>query len=639
MASEPVKTLDQIRLGEDFEFDLRAYELRHAGRVLKLERIPMELLLLLIEQRGQLVTRDQIIERIWGKDVFLDTDNGINAAVRKIRQVLKDDPEKPRFVQTVTGRGYRFIASISHVPFPETKNGPGLQQATTVAMVPSPASAGPAQWLRVRWDLILVSAAVLLVVVAVGYYALRTRVVESPQTLAVLPFKPLSSGASDEFLELGMADTLITKLSRSGRLIVRPTSAIRKYTGPDADTLAAGRALHVDSVLEGNVQRIGDRLRVSIRLLRVRDGTSLWSDSYDTRFNDVFQVQDTVSERVVDALAVRLSSTEKEGLQKRYTANVQAYELYMRGSYFWNRRNENGITKAVSYFEQAIAADDSYAFAHAGLAMALCPMGYVGYSAPEEVLPKMRAAASRAVSLDPTLPEAHVATAAVLTFYDWNWSEGEREFQRALELNPNLPIAHHWYAMLLECIGRYEDALEQRRRARELDPTSPPVLAALGQTLFRLGRNEQALTEFHKAVEMDNSLDSAHVGIGNVYQRRGDYARAIPEYRLAIKYSPGSWRDKAVLGYALAQAGKTREANQILSELIRASHERYVSPVHLAIICAGLGDKETAMNWLEKAYDQVDPALCDVMIQLRFQSLYTHPRFRTLLQKMGLAAA
>jgi TolB-like protein/DNA-binding winged helix-turn-helix (wHTH) protein/Flp pilus assembly protein TadD len=623
----------------DFLLDPRRFELRRGERRLKLEKIPMELLILLVEREGSLVGRDEIVERLWGKDVFLEADRGINTAISKIRLVLRDEPERPRYIQTVVGKGYRFIAPIRQVQFPAPSAGQSSDKTETVPAPPPPVPAQPAQSVRGRPGAALVSAAALLVVLGVGYYVLRVGAVASPQTLAVLPFRPLSSDASDEYLELGMADTLITKLSRSGRLIVRPTSAIRRYTGPDADALAAGRALQVDTVLEGNIQRIGDRLRVSIRLLRVRDGTSLWSDSYDTRFNDVFQVQDTVSERVVDALAVRLSSTEKASLQKRYTANVQAYELYMRGTYFWNRRNEDGIKKAVSYFEQAIAADDNYALAHAGLAMALCPMGYLGYSAPEEVLSKMRVAATRAVSLDPTLPEAHVATAAVLTVYDWNWSEGEREFQRALELNPNLPIAHHWYALLLECLGRYADALEQRRRARELDPTSPPILAALGQALFRLGHTEQALTELHKAVEMDNSLDGAHVGIGNVYQHRGDYARAIPEYRLAVQYSPGSWRDKAVLGYALAQAGNAREANQILSELINASHERYVSPVHLAIICAGLGDKEAAMNWLEKAYDRGDPALCDAMTQLRFQSLYTHPRFKRLLQRMGLAEA
>jgi TolB-like protein/DNA-binding winged helix-turn-helix (wHTH) protein/tetratricopeptide (TPR) repeat protein len=623
----------------DFLLDPRRFELRRGERRLKLEKIPMELLILLVEREGNLVSRDEIVERLWGKDVFVESDTGINTAISKIRLVLRDDPERPRFIQTVVGKGYRFIAPISEVQFLEAVNEQAPLRTAPVGTEPIAGPVQPAQTSWRRFGLFVMAAFLFIASLAVGYFLLRTGHVESPQTLAVLPFKPLSSGASDEFLELGMADTLITKLSRSGRLIVRPTSAIRKYTGPDADTLAAGRALQVDSVLEGNIQRIGDRLRVSIRLLRVRDGISLWSDSYDTRFNDVFQVQDTVSERVVNALAVRLSTTEKASLQKRYTANVQAYELYMRGTYFWNRRNEDGIKKAVSYFEQAIAADDNYALAHAGLAMALCPMGYLGYSAPEEVLPKMRVAATRAVSLDPTLPEAHVATAAVLTFYDWNWSEGEREFQRAFELNPNLPIAHHWYALLLECLGRYADALEQRRRARELDPTSPPILAALGQTLFRLGHTEQALTELHKAVEMDNSLDGAHVGIGNVYQHRGDYARAIPEYRLAVQYSPGSWRDKAVLGYALAQAGNAREANQILSELISASHERYVSPVHLAILCAGLGDKEAAINWLEKAYDRGDPALCDAMTQLRFQSLYTHPRFKRLLQRMGLAEA
>jgi TolB-like protein/DNA-binding winged helix-turn-helix (wHTH) protein len=423
MASDPVKTADQISLGEDFELDLRVYELRRAGRVLKLERIPMELLLLLIEQRGQLVSRDQIIERIWGKDVFLDTDNSINAAVRKIRQVLKDDPERPRFVQTITGRGYRLIAPIRQAQFPEGNNGKALQEKTTVATVPSPGPMQSTRRSRGRRGLVLVSAALLLVGVVVGYYVLRTRAVESPQTLAVLPFKPLSSGSGDEFLELGMADALITKLSRSGRLIVRPTSAIRKYAAPDSDPLTAGRALQVDSVLEGNIQRLSDHLRVSLRLLRVRDGTNLWSDSYDTRFTDVFQVQDTVSERVVDALAVQLSSLEKAGLRKRDTANVEAYELYMRGIFFWNKRSEDGLLKAVSYFEQAIALDDKYALAHARLAAALNPMGYLGYRGPNEVHPKLRASATRAVTLDPSLPEAHVALGAVLAFYEWNWSE------------------------------------------------------------------------------------------------------------------------------------------------------------------------------------------------------------------------
>ena len=420
---------------------------------------------------------------------------------------------------------------------------------------------------------------------------------------------------------------------------MRPTSAIRKYTAPDVDTLSAGRALQVDSVLEGNIQRLGDRLRVSLRLLRVRDGASLWSDSYDTEFTDVFQVQDTVSERVAEALALQLSSPEKAQLRKRDTVSVQAYELYMTGTYFWNKRNEDGMRKAVSYFEQTVAVDDNYALAHAGLAAALCALGYGGYSTPDEVRPRVRAAATRAVSLDPTLPEAHVALGAILAFYEWNWSGGEKEFRRALTLNPNLPLAHHWYAMLLECLGRFDDALKERQRAQELDPISPIILSALGQTLFRLGDSQGALADFQKALELDSSLDHAHLSMGYVYEQRDDYERAITEYKLAVHSSPGSGRARAALGYALAQAGSTREAKQMLSELITASHERYVSPVYLAIICAGLGDKEAALNWIEKAYDHDDPALCDVRIQLRFRALYPDPRFRRLLQKMGLVSA
>jgi TolB-like protein len=561
----------------DFVLDQGRFELRRGERKLKLEKLPMELLFLMVERRGELVTRDEIVERLWGANVFLEADRSINTAVSKLRVALRDDADRPRYIQTVVGKGYRFIASLSSMP--------------------------------------------------------------SPQVLAVLPFKPLVSGERDEYLELGMADALITKLSRSGRLIVRPTSAIRKYTSGDCDSLAAGRDLQVDVVVEGNVQHLDSRLRVSIRLIRVHDGASLWSDSYNTTFTDVFQVQDTVSEHVVDALAVQLSSARKSSLRKRDTDNIRAYELYMRGIYFSNKRNEDGFRKAVSYFEQAIAVDHNYALAHAGLAAALCPSGYMGYLAPKEINPKIRAAATHAVTLDPSLPEAHVALAAVRGFYEWNWSESEREFQRALELNPNLPLAHHWYAMLLECLGRYQEALKHRQRARELDPVTPIIVSALGQTLFLLGEEERALAEFRKALELDISLDQAHVGIGQVYERRGEDERAILEYRLALQHSSGSRVAKAALGHALARSGAAPEAKQILGELLRISHTQHVSPFHLAVIWVGLGDNETALNWLEKAHDQSEPTISGILIAPQFQFLCAHPRFRSLLQKMGLTAA
>jgi TolB-like protein/tetratricopeptide (TPR) repeat protein len=558
----------------DFVLDSRRYELRRGEQRLKLEKIPMELLILLVEREGELVSRDEIVERLWGKEVFIEADRGINTAISKLRVALRDDPERPRYIQTVVGKGYRFIASISRA--------------------------------------------------------------QSPQTLAVLPFKPLSRGDSDEYLELGMADALITKLSRSGRLIVRPTSAIRKYAGDDCDVLAAGRELQVDAVLEGNIQHLGPHLRVSIRLIRVRDGTSLWSESYDAPFTDVFQVQDTVSERVVDTLAVQLSNLEKASLRKHYTADVPAYELYMRGIFFWNKRNEDGLRKAVSNFERAIVLDENYALAHAGLAAALCPLGYLGYSASQEVRPKLRAAATQAANLDPSLPEAHVALAAGLAFYEWDWLKAEREFQRALELNPNLPLAHHWYALLLECLGRYHDALQHRQRARELDPITPIIVCAVGQTLFLLGEGERALEEFHKALELDNSLDQAHVGIGQVYEQRGEYDRAIPEYRLAVQYSSGSRLAKAALGHALAQSGATSESKQILDELA-APHARHLSAFYPAIICVGLGDHETALDWLEKAHERRDSTLSRILMEPGLQAVRMHPRSKALLRKMGLA--
>jgi tetratricopeptide (TPR) repeat protein len=368
----------------------------------------------------------------------------------------------------------------------------------------------------------------------------------------------------------------------------------------------------------------------------VHDGASLWSNSYDTDFTDVFQVQDAVSERVVDALAVRLSGPEEAGLRKRDTSNVQAYELYMKGIFFWNKRSEDGLRKAVDYFQEAIAADNNYALAYAGLAAALNPMGYRGYAASDDLRPKIRAAATRAASLDPDLPEAHVVLGAVLSFYDWNWLEGEKEFERALELNPKLSLAHHWYAMSLQCRGRYQEALQHRQRAQELDPITPVITTGLGDALFLAGDDERALAQYRKALELDNSLDETHLGIGHVYERRGDYKAAIAEYRLALQYSPRSRASKAALGHTLAQAGETLEAKQILNDLVRASDEGYVSPVHLAIVSAGLGDKETALNWLERAHDERSASLSGIGMELQLQNLSGDPRFRKLLQQVGL---
>lgn len=622
----------------DYVLDSRRFELRRGARTLKLEKIPMELLILLVERQGELVGRDEIVEKLWGKDVFLEADRSINTAVSKLRQALRDDPERPQYIQTVVGKGYRFIAPISQSHSPGAVNGHEMVTATRIPAAPTSFPVQDPRRVPGRPGLITFFLALLLFVLGVGYYVSRTRIVQSPQTLAVLPFQPLSSSTGDEYLELGMADTLITKLSRTSGLIVRPTSAIRKYTGPDADPLVAGRALQVDAVLEGTIQRMGDRLRVSARLVRVRDGASFWSESYDAGFTDVFQVQDMVSERVVDALAVRLSSLEKVSLRKRDTTNVQAYELYTRGIFFWNKRTEDGLRKAVSYFEQAIALDPNYALAHAGLAGALGPLGVLGYAPRDEVYSKMRAAATKAVSLDPSLPEAHVALGALFAHYDWNWSEGEKEFQRALEFNPNLPWAHLWYGYMLERLGRLEDALRHGQRAQELDPITPANLALVGHTLLLMGKDERALVEYRKLLELDGTSWQAHAGIARVYEWRGEYEKAAAEYRLQVQYSQGSPSAKAALGYALALAGETSEATRLLHELLDASQTRYVSPVDLAIISAGLGDVAAALNWLEKAYDEKSPALSSVMLDRRFKTLSSHPRFRGLLQKMGFPA-
>ena len=402
-----------------------------------------------------------------------------------------------------------------------------------------------------------------------------------------------------------MADALITKLSNIRQITVRPTSAVIKYAGrSNPDPLVAGRELGVDSVLEGTIQRAGDRVRVTVQLISVRESKPLWAHSFDERFTDIFTVQDSISAQVAEALTLKLTGEEQKLLAKRYTDNVEAYQSYLRGRYFLNKRNEEGLRKGIGYFTEAIAKEDDYALAYAGLADAYSVLGFYqfGSVAPEESFQRAKAAAMKALELDETLAEAHASLALARMDVDHDEAGAEREYRRAIELNPNYATAHHWYSDFLAMMDRQPEAMLEIKRALELDPLSLVINATLGERLFYARQYREAEAQLRKTLEMDESFGPAHYLLGLTYEQLGMYEESIAELNRARELSGGSPWMVAALGHSLAMAGRRAEAERMLVELKQLATRRHVSPYDIATIYTGLGEKTQAFEWLQKLY-------------------------------------
>jgi TolB-like protein/DNA-binding winged helix-turn-helix (wHTH) protein/Tfp pilus assembly protein PilF len=483
---------------DPFELDLSSGELYKRGRKVRLERLPFQVLATLVEQPGLVVTREQLQRKLWASDTFVDFEAGLNTAIGKLREALGDSRAHSRFVETLPRRGYRFIGAVQRA-----SNGKPLTEVGTPGAASPPTSAP----LVSRWRTVSAAGLVVaLVAAALGTWSVAGRRQRLPQvvnpkriqTIAVLPFKSLT-GANDPALELGLADALITKLSNSRELVVRPTASVLKYTAADGDPVAAGRELKVDSVLDGSVQRMDDRVRVTVPLLSVQDGSPLWGQEFDELWTQILTVQDSISERVVRALTIELTGDERERLTKRDTESLEAYEAYLLGRYHWNRRNADGIQEARDYFERAIALDPGYALAYSGLADSYVMFPAVIGGQPRELFGKARAAALKATQIDDTAAEPHASLAFILVHYDFDWSGAEREFKRAFELNPNYATAHQWYgASYLSLIGKHAEAIAEAKRAQELDPLSPVISRDIGRAYYYAREYDHAIEQYRK---------------------------------------------------------------------------------------------------------------------------------------------
>ncbi|HET8669863.1 MAG TPA: tetratricopeptide repeat protein [Candidatus Saccharimonadales bacterium] len=458
--------------------------------------------------------------------------------------------------------------------------------------------------------------------------------VEGAESIAVLPFKPLGEQSGDEILSLGMADALITRLSNLQQLIVRPSSSILKYTSADQDPLEAGRQQKVDAVLDGTIQRAAERVRVTVRLLRVQDGKQLWTDKFDEKFTDIFALQDVISDRVTAALALRLTGSEQDRLTKRYTDNAEAYQLYLKGRYFWNKRTGESLHKGVEYFTQAIAKDSHYALAHAGLADSYIILGNFGLLPPIEAYPKAKRAAEEALKADPELVEAQVSLAFVKSLFERDWPGAEVAFKRAIKLNPNYGPAHQWYGVSLAGAGRLDEAVAQVKRAQQVDPQSLTISAVLGWVLYLARDYDKAIDHEKTVLEMDSNFALAHRYLGLIYEQKGMYAEAISEFHTAESLSGARPLDSGALAHAYAIAGKITEARQILKKVIERSPRVYFPSYDIALIYVGLGEKDLAFDWLERAFEERSPWLIHLNVDPRFDSVRADPRFRDLVDRL-----
>jgi TolB-like protein/DNA-binding winged helix-turn-helix (wHTH) protein/Tfp pilus assembly protein PilF len=643
VASQPVGIPDSIRFGEDFEFDLNAYRLSRSGRALKLERIPTEVLALLIEHRGELVTREQLAESIWGKGAFLDTDNSINGAIRKVRQVLKDDPEQPRFIQTITGKGYRFIAPVSgFVPTPNVEPPrpvavPDLRSAVTPV-------AAESRW---RWPLLL-GMFILLVVIAglaLGIYSQRSRSRVRPAApggramLAVLPFENLTGDASQDFFSDGLTEEMIAQLGdldpQHLGVIARTSVMQYKHTTKALDQI--GHELGVQYALEGSVRSDSGKLRISAQLIELNGQTHLWTRQYDREPGNVLALQSEIAQETANEIRFKIGDHERinSGQPPLLSpAASEAYVLYLKGLYFSNKRTTQGLQQSLQYFQKAVDKDPTYAQAYAGLAQSYALIAGYGGSPPTEAMPKARAAARRALELDERLPEAHSALAVIAQNYDWDWATAEKEYRRAIQLNPNYATAHHWYAECLALQGRFNEAFPEIESARKLDPLSLIVAADYGAILYFSRQYDRAIEQFRAVLEMEPNFPRAHMLVW-AYVQKGQFADALADIEASrIGNNPAwSW---AMVAYVEGRSGDRARAKLAFEPLQRMEVRHRLDSLSLAIAYIGMGDNDKALASLEKAYLEHSSSLSALKVDPTYDPLRSDPRFQELLRRLRL---
>ena len=638
MPEEHHPVAGRLRFGV-FEMDLPAGELRKHGLKIRIQEQPFQVLAMLVQNAGKVVTREDLQKKLWPADTFVDFDHGLNKAINKIREALSDSAESPRYVETLSRRGYRFLAEVKDADAPVRSPGLPTQPSEEVRDRPDVTGklAVHKQLLRLHaWK---ISAFALLALMAsLATWRLHSLMHRPPviRSLAVLPLESLSSEASQDYFADGMTDELISDLGQISALRVISRTSVMTYKHARKPLPQIARELNVDAVVEGTVLRSGDQVRITAQLIEAATDKHLWSQSYEGELRDTLTLQNKVASAIADQIRINLNPQEQAALKNTKFVNPQAYEFYLKGRYFWNKRTADGLKVALAYFNQAVDEDPKYAQAYSGLADTYALLGDWQYAAmtPKEALPKAKAAAIKALELDSTLGEAHNSLAFVLDGFDWDLDAGGKEFRRAIDLNPSYATAHHWFAWHLSLLGRYDEAIAEMRKAENLDPLSLIINADLAELLVLAHSYDESIRQSNKTIEMDPNFAMAHNQLAQGYLEKHMYSEAVTELEKAVRLSGGSPTCIANLARAYAASGKRSEAIRLLSGLQKRSNPTYSYGSEIATIYASLGNRDQAMNWLEKGYEErFNPG---VLLRPGFDPLRSDPRFEDLVHRIGL---
>ena len=642
---EPLRNTSVVRFGA-FEVSFRSGEVRKAGMRIRIQQQPLKLLEILLENPGEVVTREELRSRVWTHESFGDFDQAVNIAIGKLRAALGDSAENPRYIETIPKRGYRFVAEASVLDADNrpkrtepsvgdlagTEPGPQVKSAEPTLALLSPQR--PSR--RVRWIVAGLALILILSISAIWRYRSRGLAPTSIRSLAVLPLDNFSGDPSQDYFADGMTDELITDLAQISALRVISRTSAMVYKGARKPLAEIARELNVDAVVEGSVQRQGNQVRITAQLVQAPADRHLWAQSYEGDLRNALALQKQVAGSIAEQIRVQLTPREEASLKNLKAVNPEAYESYLKGRYFWNKRTADGLKVALAYFNQAIEEEPKYAQAYSGLADTYALLGDWQYAVmtPKEALPKAKSAARKALELDENLSEAHTSLAFCLEGFDWNWDAAEKEFRRAIELNPGYATAHHWYAWHLSLLGQNSEAIAEMKKAENMDPLSLIINADLAELLVIAHLPDESIQQSRKTIAMDPGFGLAHNQLAQGYLEKRMFGEAITELQKAIELSGNSPACTANLARAYAASNRKAEALRLVGDLKKSSQPASSHTSEIAVIYTALGDKDQAMSWLEKGYEErFNPG---VLLRPGFDPLRSDPRFQDLVRRIGL---
>lgn len=632
----------------DFTVNPRARTVHKHGVRLKLHGQPFEILLLLLERPGEVVTREELQAKLWPADTFVDFEHGVNTAVKKLRRTLGDSADEQRFIETVPRIGYRFIAPVNLAESPASTAIPAPQNIAKYSGGTNISSHRTRRTWAFRFWPILAGISVVLIVSA-GAYLLRSRSPNRPQPptshvmLAVLPFENLTGDASQDYFSDGLTEEMIAQLGQLNpqRLGVIGRASVMQYRENQKPLSQIARDLGIQYVLEGSVRRDSEKVRITAQLIQVSDQKTVWSRQYDRGLTTLLALQQEIAQEIADEIQLALGDGQKRIAPARGLANsptsYDAYDLYLKGRYFLNNRNAQGFQQAIEYFQQAIAKDPRYALAYAGLADSYALTSSYSLDPDENLIPKARAAALRALQIDENLAEAHTSLALIAENYDWDWQTAEKEFRRAIELNPNYPTAHQWYAEYLAWQGRFDEAFAESERARQLDPLSLIITTDHSAILYYSRQYDRAIEQLHTVLDMESTFPRAHAILIQAYVQKGQFAQALAdiEKQRRVDDSPGNW---AMESYVYGRAGQLAQARRALAKFEQLNRHGQLDPAAMHVLAyVGIGDKEKLFSALQQASQERSNSLTALKVDPMYDPFRADPRFQALLRRVGLA--